>query len=379
MNWKKKLKAFFTMKRRANDGFTLVELIVVIAILAILGGVAVPAYSGYVMKAEAAADEALLAEVNLAFASACALNGDSHINNKQAKNQTLNGGQLIYDGPYAEDFNSLYEGGQFKTYTALMYNSATGTYTAGTDVGGGYVISNEDLNKLLGSSWIKMDSKELIAMVGLGADVVSEMDDFATLVASDAFKKAAAEMLGVENYDAYVANLAASKLKEQGLVPGSMAWNTAMGTTLAEVQNTIDKNMMVMLSAKDAQAAGKDIISVLTTSTNPKGALIGNLESNQTLGLSQTALTYGLYTAYMESTGGEADVLGMISALESKDAGFMAYLNGGQAQKDLDGVLAAMNVINSQNSDVIQSTAVNGITNNKDLEDALAAIWGQSK
>ena len=39
-----------------NGGFTLVELIVVIAILAILAGVAVPVYSGYIAKAEQASD-----------------------------------------------------------------------------------------------------------------------------------------------------------------------------------------------------------------------------------------------------------------------------------------------------------------------------------
>ena len=67
MKLRKNWKRFWTLDRHHAEGFTLVELIVVIAILAILGGVAVPAYSGYVTKANKQADLSLISEIEHAL------------------------------------------------------------------------------------------------------------------------------------------------------------------------------------------------------------------------------------------------------------------------------------------------------------------------
>lgn len=53
--------------KRSNGGFSLVELIVVIAIMAILVGVAVPVYSSYIEKSQKAADTQLADEIKHAL------------------------------------------------------------------------------------------------------------------------------------------------------------------------------------------------------------------------------------------------------------------------------------------------------------------------
>ena len=70
MNFKKKLKAFFTLDRHANGGFTLIELIVVIAIMAILAGVGTAGYGAYVTASNKGNDKVLVGNVMRALETA---------------------------------------------------------------------------------------------------------------------------------------------------------------------------------------------------------------------------------------------------------------------------------------------------------------------
>lgn len=69
----------------SKSGFTLVELIVVIAILGILAGIAVPAYSGYIKKANEATDYTQLDAIKTAIVFAYT---DKHVSDPEFKDVT---------------------------------------------------------------------------------------------------------------------------------------------------------------------------------------------------------------------------------------------------------------------------------------------------
>ena len=82
MKLREKIKRFWALDVHNREGFTLVELIIVIAILAILSSVAVVGYSSYVEKANKQADKTLAAEIvnalTLAYYSG-ELNGNGYV------------------------------------------------------------------------------------------------------------------------------------------------------------------------------------------------------------------------------------------------------------------------------------------------------------
>ena len=121
----------FNRKKKDNKGFTLVELVIVVAILAILVGILAPQYTKYVEKSRKAADVSNLENLVTAFKTAAA-----------------DGSTNISAGTYAIEVTTT------DSKAGKGVENETGPYT---------VTQNTDLETLLGSfagtDWTKTKLK----------------------------------------------------------------------------------------------------------------------------------------------------------------------------------------------------------------------------
>ena len=396
MDLRKKIKNFFTLTRKANAGFTLVELIVVIAILAILGGVAVPAYSGYVKKAERSADEALLNEINTAFASACAVNGTDQFNLPSTPTITLEGEDgaktVASVSLFNEDFMKFFEGGTFKVMTKLYYDGQLGAFkdmasNIFNQIFSGLTLTDEK-EKLAASVFGTIGTQELMNKIDVVTDLVAK--------GGDAF---AAMLVGTDgaNIDAMAKAMGYTGMtdaKFQEAHEANLAAKMAEGMTEDEALNYILANYAVLQTAKTTTSSTKTTTEWLTNLQSgnyvemTKKLINKNDAAAQQEGMSQAAMVYAMYTAYANGLEGDAKTAALenvqsvdkfITVIGS-DTGFESYLKNedGKAEKDLEGYLASLSIIDKSvtgNGDAVSDLLLNGY-NNPDLVAGLNGLLG---
>ena len=190
--------------KQSHAGFTLVELIVVIAILAILAGVAIPVYSGYIQKASEAGDLQLLGALNTAYAAAClemgldptqvvglaSLSGEA--GDKRIESVTASGAGAA-NLSSREAFNDVflrYFGDNvntpFKVYTSLGYDMDNGVFVDGAKEltfvtpNGTVTVTAAQLGAYRGSSFDQMGAAGITGkidnLVNQAIGAISESD-----------------------------------------------------------------------------------------------------------------------------------------------------------------------------------------------------------
>ena len=395
-----------------TTGFSLVELIVVIAMMAILAAVAVIGVSIYIPKAQQASDNELLNVLSDALVAACLSEGVDQkdvtatiavdADGKLAMNGTDIAIQISGTSKadkIADLFNDVVTDKNAKfniiNGTRVKFENGKFGWDKGTNsVYDGLEFSKDDIDAIKGSNFDKLGAEVLLDKIGLATDI---LDGLST--GDNAFLKEKVDALifNPDNMVALAKSLGYDELTIDDIDDEPM---TELGQEFyADFGNLVEQKMAMLKETHKDMAepdlrlkATTEILSnnaVLAAATNKssfntedfaqkmasgdaKDEILANLTngspSNVSIALSQAAMVYGMYTSYAVQTGiqieGELDIQDVLEEMDKP--GFKDYMREqAQSGADLNAYNSALNMIDTsaQNEDAVRDVLLNGFDN----------------
>ena len=363
-----------------TQGFTLVELIVVIAILGILAGVGTVGYSGYIKKANMAADEQLAATVTQAYAIACLENGVDAVDTMAEDipaDKLHEGVDVTSHAAVAAKIEEAYEkyfagneSAELKAVSVLYFDK--GVFKADDSViseldfgntGLKLKFNSRHVNALKGSVFFTMGTDNLLNKVNDVADVAKDL----TPLQNNLFEN--------EEFIAFIGDAVGMPGKskdELQAAAGSLGLNW----------ETLKANAAVLYAANNSTKMSQSEISSILSSGGDPLDKIGNVISSNNddvgSGLAVASMYYGMYVAHAGIDNAPSNPMDVMTAIKN-DSTFAAYVNSADGQKALEGYLGAMNMINdnTNNSAAVLELLKNGF-NSSDLKTAVSTATGSN-